>query len=64
MTAVAVGANQVDQSYQFVGSVHEISLFIDQHPVALKVCHISVVALIEVLKEPIFRWFCSFPSPL
>ena len=30
----------------------------------LQVCHISVVAHIEVFNEPIFRWFCSFPSPL
>ena len=45
--------------------VLEISLSIYRHPVALKVCHISVVAHIEVLNEPIFiRWFCSFPSPL
>ena len=64
MTAGAVGANQVDQCYQFVRSVHEISLFIDQHPAALKGCHISVVVHIEVLNEPILRWFCSFPSPL
>ena len=52
MTAGAVVASQVDQCYQFVGSVQEISLFIDQHPAALKVCHISVVAHIEVFNEP------------
>ena len=42
--------------------VLEISLSIYRHPVALKVCHISVVAHIEVLNEPSLGGFVLFQA--